>query len=80
MAEALALAARIAANPGTALRLTKRLLREGQHTRLESLLEMSAGVPGGGAQDGASRRGGERLRREAQARFLGRLARLQVGA
>jgi len=42
MAEALAVAARIAANPGTALRLTKRLLREGQHTRLESLLEMSA--------------------------------------
>jgi enoyl-CoA hydratase/carnithine racemase len=42
MPEALALAARIAANPGTALRLTKRLLREGQHTRLETLLEMSA--------------------------------------
>jgi enoyl-CoA hydratase/carnithine racemase len=42
LSEALALAARIAANPGTALRLTKRLLREGQHTRLESLLEMSA--------------------------------------
>ena len=35
--------ARIAANPGAGLRLTKRLLREGQHTRLESLLEMSAG-------------------------------------
>jgi enoyl-CoA hydratase/carnithine racemase len=43
MSEALALAARIAVNPGAALRLTKRLLREGQHTRLESLLEMSAG-------------------------------------
>ena len=43
MAEALALAGRIAANPGAGLRLTKRLLREGQHTRLESLLEMSAG-------------------------------------
>ena len=43
MDEALALAGRIAANPGTSLRLTKRLLREGQHTRLESLLEMSAG-------------------------------------
>jgi enoyl-CoA hydratase/carnithine racemase len=43
MAEAMALAARIAANPGTGLRLTKRLLREGQHMRLESLLEMSAG-------------------------------------
>ena len=43
MDEALALAGRIAANPGAGLRLTKRLLREGQHTRLESLLEMSAG-------------------------------------
>lgn len=43
MAEAMALAGKIAANPGTGLRLTKRLLREGQHTRLESLLEMSAG-------------------------------------
>lgn len=43
MSEALALAGRIAANPGTGLRLTKRLLREGQHMRLESLLEMSAG-------------------------------------
>ena len=43
MTEALALAARIAANPGAGLRLTKRLLREGQHMRLESLLEMSAG-------------------------------------
>ena len=43
MAQALALAARIAANPGAGLRLTKRLLREGQHMRLESLLEISAG-------------------------------------
>jgi len=41
-AEALKLAERIAANPGHALRLTKRLLREGQHLRLDSLLEMSA--------------------------------------
>lgn len=42
MAHAQALAARIAANPGHGLRLTKRLLREGQHMRLDSLLEMSA--------------------------------------
>ena len=41
-AEALKLAERIAANPGHALRLTKKLLREGQHLRLDSLLEMSA--------------------------------------
>ena len=43
MDEARALAGRIVKNPGTGLRMTKRLLREGQHVRLESLLEMSAG-------------------------------------
>jgi enoyl-CoA hydratase/carnithine racemase len=43
MDEARALAGRIAKNPGAGLRMTKRLLREGQHMRLESLLEMSAG-------------------------------------
>lgn len=42
MPQALALAQRIAANPAPALRMTKRLLREGQHTRLDTLLEMSA--------------------------------------
>ncbi|OYO26331.1 crotonase/enoyl-CoA hydratase family protein [Janthinobacterium sp. PC23-8] len=42
MAAARALAARIAANPGPTLRLTKRLLREGQHVRLDTLLELSA--------------------------------------
>ena len=41
-AEARALARRIAANPGHSLRLGKRLLREGQHMRLDSLLELSA--------------------------------------
>lgn len=39
---ALAIARRMAANPSHGLRLTKRLLREGQHMRLDSLLEMSA--------------------------------------
>ena len=38
-----ALAERIAANPGHALRMAKRLLRESEHARLETLLEMSAG-------------------------------------
>ncbi|WP_280188636.1 crotonase/enoyl-CoA hydratase family protein [Delftia sp. PS-11] len=38
-----ALAAKIAANPGAAMRMTKRLLREGEHSSLESLLELSAG-------------------------------------
>ncbi|CAG8863418.1 Short-chain-enoyl-CoA hydratase [Pseudomonas fluorescens] len=42
LATAQDLALRIAANPGHALRLTKRLLREGQHSRLEPLLELSA--------------------------------------
>ncbi|PHR62110.1 MAG: enoyl-CoA hydratase [Robiginitomaculum sp.] len=41
-ARAFELAEQIAANPGPALRLTKRLLREAQHMKLDSLLEMSA--------------------------------------
>ena len=41
--EAQKLAAKIAANPGGVLRMTKRLLREGQRSTLESLLELSAG-------------------------------------
>lgn len=42
VAEAQSLAARIAANPRAAVRMTKRLIREAQHTRLDTLLEMSA--------------------------------------
>jgi len=42
MPAARALAERIAANPPEMVRMTKRLLREGQHTRLSTLLEMSA--------------------------------------
>jgi len=38
-----ALAEKIAANPGAVMRMTKRLLREGQLATLESLLELSAG-------------------------------------
>ncbi|SDM05646.1 Enoyl-CoA hydratase/carnithine racemase [Oryzisolibacter propanilivorax] len=37
-----ALAGKIAANPGAAMRMTKRLLREGQQTSLATLLELSA--------------------------------------
>jgi enoyl-CoA hydratase/carnithine racemase len=40
--EARKLATRIEANPRTALRLCKRLLRESQHARLDDLLELSA--------------------------------------
>ena len=35
---------RIASNPGQALRMSKKLIREGQHLRLDSLLEMSASM------------------------------------
>lgn len=42
LGEARLLAARIAANPGPTLRLTKRLLREGLQLPLDSLLEASA--------------------------------------
>lgn len=42
MASALALARQICSKPGPVLRLSKRLLREGQHVRLDTLLEMSA--------------------------------------
>lgn len=42
MESARSLAQRIAANPVHALRMTKRLMREGQNMRLDSLLEMSA--------------------------------------
>ena len=42
--EALVLAERIAANSARALRLTKRLLREGQRQRLDDVLELSAAL------------------------------------
>ena len=44
LAAARALAARIAANPGHAVRMTKRLLVEGRHTRMDTLLEMAASM------------------------------------
>ena len=42
MPAALALAKRIAANPPQAVRMTKRLLHEGRHGRLDTVLELSA--------------------------------------
>lgn len=42
MPEALRLAQRIAGNSAPAVRLTKRLMREAMHTRLDTLLELSA--------------------------------------
>ncbi|MBH61005.1 MAG: enoyl-CoA hydratase [Alphaproteobacteria bacterium] len=44
MDEARALADRVAANPPEALRMTKRLIREGQRVDLETLLELSCGM------------------------------------
>lgn len=42
--EANKLAARVAVNPPQVLRMTKKLIREGQHLRLDSLLELSAAM------------------------------------
>jgi enoyl-CoA hydratase/carnithine racemase len=42
--EARLLAARIAVNPGGALRMAKRLLRDGQHLRFDDMLELAAGL------------------------------------
>jgi enoyl-CoA hydratase/carnithine racemase len=42
--EARALAKRIARNPSAALRMSKRLIREAQHVRLDTILEMSAAL------------------------------------
>jgi len=44
MAEARKLAERIAANPPHAVRMTKRLIREGQNVQLATLLELSAAM------------------------------------
>jgi enoyl-CoA hydratase/carnithine racemase len=44
MDEARALAARIAVNPPYALRMAKRLIREGERTELSTLLDMSASM------------------------------------
>lgn len=44
MDEARVLAGRVAANPPEALRMTKRLIREGQRVDLETLLELSCGM------------------------------------
>lgn len=43
MDRALELAGKIAANPGHATRMAKRLMREGVHMKLPSLLELAAG-------------------------------------
>lgn len=42
--EARALARRIARNPSAVLRMSKKLIREAQHSRLDTILEMSAAL------------------------------------
>ena len=64
----------------TALRLTKRLLREGQHTRLETLLEMSAALPGARAQDGGPREAVNAFVEKRKPDFSGRLGRRRATA
>ncbi len=44
MVAANTLAARIAVNPPAALRMTKKLIKEGEHSSLDSLLELSASL------------------------------------
>jgi enoyl-CoA hydratase/carnithine racemase len=44
MATAMGIASTIAANPPHAVRMTKRLLMEGRHTRMDTLLEMAASM------------------------------------
>jgi enoyl-CoA hydratase/carnithine racemase len=44
MPEAMSLAKRIASNSSVVLRMAKRLIREAQHSRLESVLELSAAL------------------------------------
>ena len=44
MSAANEMAARIAVNPPSALRMTKKLIKESQHAQLESVLEMSASL------------------------------------
>lgn len=44
LSEARKIADKIAANPPTAVRMTKRLLREAQHSRLDSVLDYSASL------------------------------------
>jgi len=44
MPTAIELAERIAANPPHAVRMAKRLMREGMHSRLDTLLELSASM------------------------------------
>ena len=44
LAEARALAARIASNPSSVLRMSKKLIREAEHARLDTILEMSAAL------------------------------------
>jgi hypothetical protein len=79
MAEARKLAQRIAANPPHAVRMTKRLMREGRNVQLATLLELSAAMQSL-AHATADQGGGGRLPRQAQAGFQGETSRWQDSA
>lgn len=69
--EALKIAERIAANPPHALRMTKRLLREGRHSRVESALEMAAAMQAIAHHTADHRRALEALLNKTSAVFTG---------
>ena len=72
LGEAQALAARIAANPRQAVRLTKRLIREAQHTRLDTLLELSAAFQALAHETEDHAEAVDAFIEKRQARFVGR--------
>ncbi|WP_207536698.1 crotonase/enoyl-CoA hydratase family protein [Sabulicella rubraurantiaca] len=72
MDAARALAARITRNPPTVLRMTKRLLREGQHMSLASLLEMSAAYQAIAQETEDHREAVDAMLSKREPRFTGR--------
>ena len=67
MSSARELAGRIAQHASHGVRLTKRLMREAIHSRLDTVLELSAVFQAICAQDAGPQRGGQRVPREARA-------------
>jgi len=66
------LAARVAKNPPQVLRMTKRLLREGQHMSLASLLELSASYQAIAQETEDHREAVSAMLEKRQATFTGR--------
>ena len=72
MAEAEALAEKIAINPPRQLRMAKRLLREGLNTRLDSVLELAAAYQGASHQTEDHAEAVEALLEKRAPKFTGR--------